>query len=105
MAKVYKVWIEIEEYDEERQTGETIDAPGAAVATFTTDSQAWRFAEVLQRIGETHDTRTMRNALVVPLRRARQIFLDWHVDETTSPRAAGRYADRLIRRLKGEADA
>lgn len=53
MAKVYKVWIEIEEYDTVDGEGTTLDAPGAAVADFKDYDAAYRFAERLQGTGES----------------------------------------------------
>lgn len=48
--KVYKVWIDIEEYDTTTEDGVMRDAPGAAVATFATYEAAWRFAAALGQI-------------------------------------------------------
>ena len=50
--KTYKVWIEIEEYDTQTGEGETLDAPGAAIAEFDSYEQAWDFAEDLTKSGE-----------------------------------------------------
>ena len=49
MNKQYAVWIEIEEQDEENDTYETLDAPGADVGTFDTYEMAYAFAERLTR--------------------------------------------------------
>jgi len=43
--KTYKVWIEIEEYDERTGCGNDCDAPGGALATFGTYEEAYDFAE------------------------------------------------------------
>jgi hypothetical protein len=43
--KTYKVWIEIEEYDERTGCGNNCDAPGGALATFGTYEEAYDFAE------------------------------------------------------------
>jgi hypothetical protein len=51
MAKQYKVWIEIEQCDEEQDEYITLDAPDAAVATFDSYAEAWDFAEKLQHHG------------------------------------------------------
>lgn len=48
--KTFKVWIEIEEYDDETETGQTLDAPGAALVEFETYEEAYRFAERLDAI-------------------------------------------------------
>jgi hypothetical protein len=45
----YKVWAEIEQYDEATETGLTLDAPGASLAQFGTYEEAYAFAESLQR--------------------------------------------------------
>lgn len=42
--KTYKVWIEIEEYDECTGCGNDCDAPGGALATFGTYEEAYDFA-------------------------------------------------------------
>jgi hypothetical protein len=48
--KTYKVWLEIEQTDE--QTGEThnMDTPGASLATFETYREAWNYAEHITRL-------------------------------------------------------
>lgn len=43
--KTYKVWIEIEEYDELTGCGNDCGAPGGALATFGTYEEAYDFAE------------------------------------------------------------
>ena len=43
--KTYKVWIEIEEYDERTGCGNNCDAPGGELATFSTYEEAYEFAE------------------------------------------------------------
>jgi hypothetical protein len=52
--KSYKVWIEIEEYDDETENGETVDgALGvASTADFGTLDDAIQFAERLHYTGE-----------------------------------------------------
>jgi hypothetical protein len=42
--KAYKVWIEIEEYDEGTGCGNNCDAPGGALASFDTYEEAYDFA-------------------------------------------------------------
>lgn len=49
----YKVWIEIEEYNNETGDSSDMDAPGASVATFKTYKEAYEYAGRLQEIGET----------------------------------------------------
>jgi hypothetical protein len=41
----FKVWIEIERFDEKTDSGTTMDAPGSSLATFKTYKEAWDFAE------------------------------------------------------------
>lgn len=53
MSKVYKVWIEIEEYDEESGVGETVPLIDfAATADFETLEEAHQFALALHEAGE-----------------------------------------------------
>lgn len=54
MSKSYKVWIEIEEYDEKTGHGETLDAPGASLAVFDTNEKAWAYAEKLTELAEVN---------------------------------------------------
>lgn len=48
----YKVWIEIEAFDEETGEGQTYDAPGASVTSFENYDDAYAFAARLQAVGE-----------------------------------------------------
>lgn len=50
----YKVWIEIEEYDELTGCGNDCDAPGGALATFDTYEEAYEFAEQIDQAYSTH---------------------------------------------------
>jgi len=43
----YKVWIEVEEFDEENDYYETVDLPFSAEATFDTLKEATTYAERL----------------------------------------------------------
>ena len=43
MPTSYKVWLEIEEIDEDRDHYETVDAPGGSVATFATYEEGYAF--------------------------------------------------------------
>ena len=52
--RTYKVWIEIEEYDELTECGIDCDAPGAALATFDTYEEAYDFAEQIDLAYSTH---------------------------------------------------
>lgn len=49
----YKVWLEIEQYDEDTEAGVTLDAPGASLAQFRTYEEAYAFAESVQRAFST----------------------------------------------------
>lgn len=51
MAKTYKIWIEIEEFDEETGEGKTLDAPDAAIVSFDDYNDAYTFASRLQKLG------------------------------------------------------
>lgn len=49
----FKVWVCIEAFNERTESGEEMDAPGAAVATFDSYKEAWTYAEKLNAIGES----------------------------------------------------
>jgi hypothetical protein len=51
--RTYKVWIEIEEYDQLTGCGNDCDAPGGALATFDTFDEAYEFAELIDRAYST----------------------------------------------------
>ena len=48
----FKVWLEIERYDEKTGSGETMDAPGSYLAEFTTYEEAWEYAERVTRLAD-----------------------------------------------------
>ena len=48
----YKVWLEIERYNERTGHGEDMDAPGSSLATFKTYEEAWDYAERVTRLAE-----------------------------------------------------
>jgi len=48
----YKVWVEIEHYDEITGIGTNMDAPGGSLAEFPTFEEAYAFAESLQQTFE-----------------------------------------------------
>lgn len=50
---VYKVWVEIEAFNETAGRGETVDSPGASVATFNTYEEAYEFAERMNAAAES----------------------------------------------------
>jgi hypothetical protein len=49
----YKVWVDIEEYDELTACGYACDAPGGELATFDTYDEAWDFAVHIDRAYST----------------------------------------------------
>jgi hypothetical protein len=48
----YKVWLEIERYNDKTGHGEDVDAPGSSLATFDTYEEAWDYAERITRFAE-----------------------------------------------------
>ncbi len=48
----FKVWLEIERFNEETGDGEGMDAPGSSLATFGTYEEAWDYAERVTRLAE-----------------------------------------------------
>lgn len=44
-GKVYKVWIELEEVDEENEEYNRLDLPFAATREFKTETEAFNFAQ------------------------------------------------------------
>jgi hypothetical protein len=48
----FKVWIEIERFDEKTGHSEDLDAPGSSLATFSTYKEAWDYAERVTRLAE-----------------------------------------------------
>jgi hypothetical protein len=48
----FKVWLEIERYNERTGHGENMDAPGCELATFDTYEEAWDYAERVTRFAE-----------------------------------------------------
>lgn len=48
----FKVWLEIEQFDEETGHSETLDAPGSSLASFETYEEAWDYAERVTRLAE-----------------------------------------------------
>lgn len=50
--KTYKVWIEIEEYDEKTGNGKTLDAPGSSLASFDSYDEAYAYAERITKAAE-----------------------------------------------------
>ncbi len=48
----YKVWLEIERYNERTGHGEDMDAPGASLAEFATYEEARDYAERVTRLAE-----------------------------------------------------
>jgi len=52
MPNTYKVWIEVEEYDEERDDYEKLDSSFGATAVFDNEKTAQSFATNLNQLGE-----------------------------------------------------
>jgi hypothetical protein len=50
---IFKVWLEIERYNEETGDSENLDAPGSSLATFETYDEAWDYAERVTRLAES----------------------------------------------------
>ena len=48
----FKVWLEIERYNEKTGHGQDVDAPGSSLATFDTYEEAWDYAERVTRLAE-----------------------------------------------------
>jgi hypothetical protein len=48
----FKVWLEIEQYNEKTGNSENLDAPGSSLATFDTYEEAWEYAERITRFAE-----------------------------------------------------
>ena len=48
----YKVWLEIERYNERTGHGQSMDAPGSSLAEFATYDQARDYAERVTRLAE-----------------------------------------------------
>lgn len=48
----YKVWLEIERYDEDTGDSENVDAPGASLATFDSEEEAYEFASRVTDLAE-----------------------------------------------------
>ncbi len=48
----FKVWLEIERYNEKTGHGENMDAPGSSLATFDSYEEAWDYAERITHFAE-----------------------------------------------------
>ena len=48
----YKVWLEIERYNERTGDGRNMDTPGSSLATFAAYEEAWDYAERVTRLAE-----------------------------------------------------
>ena len=48
----FKVWLEIERYNEKTGASQNMDAPGSYLAEFPTVEEAWDFAERVTRLAE-----------------------------------------------------
>jgi hypothetical protein len=52
----FKVWLEIEQVDEETGESEILDAPGSSLAMFDSYEEAWDYAERVTRLAEAINT-------------------------------------------------
>lgn len=57
----YKVWIEIEEFDEDRDHYQSLDLSFAATGEFETEKKAISFADHLNKIGTLCYNATLKN--------------------------------------------
>jgi hypothetical protein len=48
----FKVWLEIERYNEKTGASQNMDAPGSSLAEFDTYDEAWDYAERVTRLSE-----------------------------------------------------
>ena len=48
----FKVWLEIERYNEKTGASQNMDAPGSYLAEFATCEEAWDYAERVTRLAE-----------------------------------------------------
>jgi hypothetical protein len=48
----FKVWLEIERYNEKTGASQDMDAPGSSLAEFDTYDEAWDYAERVTRLAE-----------------------------------------------------
>jgi hypothetical protein len=48
----FKVWLEIERFNEKTGASEDMDAPGSSLATFKTYQEAWDYAERVTSLAE-----------------------------------------------------
>ena len=60
----FKVWPEIERFNEKTGHSEIMDAPGSSLATFNTYEQAWDYAERVTRLAEGINLETERNHIM-----------------------------------------
>jgi hypothetical protein len=52
----FKVWLEIEQFNEKTGHSEDMYAPGSSLATFDTYEEAWDYAERITRLAEGINT-------------------------------------------------
>jgi hypothetical protein len=48
----FKVWLEIERYNEKTSDSQNMDAPGSELAEFNTYEEAWEYADRVTRLAE-----------------------------------------------------
>ena len=63
----YKVWVDIERFDEATGEGEELDAPGSSLAAFGTFEEAWDYAEHIVRLAEADQSVTLGPSFSQPV--------------------------------------
>ena len=48
----FKVWLEIERYNEKTGASQNMDAPGSSLAEFATYEEAWDYAERVTQLAD-----------------------------------------------------
>lgn len=98
MATTYKVWLEIEEYDDETDEHLTLDFDLSSTAEFATYDDASAFALFLNDVGITADTAyDLNTASAVVAVELRETFDEWkRRRRTRETPEAGLSADRVV---------
>jgi hypothetical protein len=93
----FKVWLEIERYDERIGEGQTMDAPGSSLAQFATYEEAWDYAQRVTSLDAAQAAIADAEAAgITPasaeinvhayLAERRQIASIWHIEDVQSVR-------------------
>ena len=61
----FKVWLEIERYNDKTGRGQDMDAPGSSLAEFDTYEEAWEYAERVTQLAEGRPMKEIANILKV----------------------------------------